>query len=133
MAQYTADVAPFINKEFTVTAQAGIYPDGSYHSGVDISTGIGTKGANLYSICNGTVIQSAYNAGGYGNYVIIKDSASDLAFLFAHMYELSNKKIGDTIMLGEQFGIEGATRKCNWSTYARRNAKLHKQWKQVDL
>lgn len=38
MADYTAKVAPFIDIEFYVTAQAGVYPDGSYHSGIDLAT-----------------------------------------------------------------------------------------------
>ena len=109
MADYTARVAPFINKTFYVTSQAGTYPDGTYHSGLDISTGKGTRGANLYSICNGIVIKKEYNEGGYGNYIIIKDNESNYAFLFAHMKNASNKNIGDNVSLGEQFGIEGAT------------------------
>lgn len=107
MADYTARVAPFINKTFYVTSQAGTYPDGTYHSGLDISTG--TRGANLYSLCNGTVIQKAYNEGGYGNYIIIKDNESNYAFLFAHMADPALKNVGDSIALGEQFGVEGAT------------------------
>ena len=109
MADYTARVAPFIKVTFYVTSQAGKYPDGSYHSGLDISTGTGTRGANLYSICNGTVIQKAYDGDGYGNYVIIKDNESNYAFLFGHMADPSTKNIGDSIKIGEQFGVEGAT------------------------
>lgn len=109
MVDYEARVAPFINVTFYVTSQAGVYPDGSYHSGLDISTGTGEKGANLYSICNGSVVAKNYDEDGYGNYIIIKDDESEWAFLFAHMYEASNKNVGDTIKLGEQFGIEGAT------------------------
>ena len=85
MADYNAKVAPFINVTFYVTAQAGIYPSGSYHSGIDISTGTGTVGNPLYSICNGTVIEKDYQANGYGNYIVIKDNESDFAFLFGHM------------------------------------------------
>lgn len=109
MADYEARVAPFIEVTFYVTSQAGKYPDGSYHSGLDISTGTGTRGANLYSICNGTVIQKAYDADGYGNYIIIKDNESKWAFLFGHMADPALKNIGDTIKIGEQFGVEGAT------------------------
>lgn len=82
---------------------------GGYHSGLDISTGTGIRGSNLYSICTGTVIGKGYQANGYGNYIIIKDNYSDYAFLFGHMYEPALKNIGETVQLGEQFGIEGAT------------------------
>lgn len=106
MADYTARILPFINKEAIVTAKAGVYPDQTYHSGVDLAT---PTNDILYSICNGTVVQKGYNAGGYGNYIIIKDNNSNYAFLFAHMKEPSNKNVGDNVAIGEQFGIEGAT------------------------
>lgn len=109
MAEYQARIAPFINIEFVVTAQAGIYPSGGYHSGVDISTGTGTRGSNLYSIVNGTVIRKDYNASGYGNFIIIKDDESDFAFLFAHMADPALFNAGDKIRIGEQFGVEGST------------------------
>ena len=109
MADYNAKIAPFINHVFYVTAQAGVYPSGGYHSGLDISTGTGTRGQNLYSICNGTVIRTAYNDGGYGYYIIIKDNESDYAFLFAHMCEPAHVSEGQQISKGQQFGVEGAT------------------------
>lgn len=109
MADYNAKVAPFIDTTFYVTAQAGIYPSGGYHSGIDLSTGTGTRGAILYSICNGTVIGTGYQPSGYGNYIIIKDDESKWAFLFAHMADSPLKNQGDKILLGEQFGVEGAT------------------------
>lgn len=109
MADYEARVAPFIDKTFYVTAQAGVYPSGGYHSGIDLSTGTGTRGENLYSICTGIVITVGYQAGGYGNYIIIKDDESDWAFLFGHMADTPLKSEGDKIELGEQFGVEGAT------------------------
>lgn len=109
MAQYTAKVAPFIDVTFYVTARAGQYPSGGYHSGCDLSTGTGTRGANLYSICNGTVLDKGYQASGYGNFIIIKDDQSDYAFLFGHMADPSNFEIGDKLKLGEKFGVEGTT------------------------
>lgn len=109
MADYEARVAPFINKTFYVTAKAGQYPSGGYHSGCDLSTGTGTRGEPLYSICNGTVIETGYQSGGYGNYIIIKDDESQWAFLFGHMADPALKSQGDKIKIGEQFGVEGTT------------------------
>lgn len=106
MADYNARVAPFINELFFVTAQAGVYPSGGYHSGLDISTGINSR---LYSICNGTVVGKGWQENGYGNYIIIKDNESDYAFLFGHMRDPALVDIGDTIGIGEQFGVEGTT------------------------
>lgn len=106
MGDYNARIAPFIDELFFVTAKAGIYPSGGYHSGLDISTGINSR---LYSICNGTVIGKGYQENGYGNYIIIKDNESDFAFLFGHMRDSALKEIGDNISIGEQFGVEGTT------------------------
>lgn len=116
MADYNARVAPLIDELFFVTAQAGVYPSGGYHSGVDISNGINSR---LYSICDGTVIFAGQqkdtdgNLIGYGNYIIIKDNNSDYAFLFAHMRDFPLKRTGDTILIGEQFGVERNNRKFN--------------------
>lgn len=60
MADYNANIAPFINKTFYITAQAGVYPSGGYHSGLDISTGANDP---LYSIVNGTVIHTGWQEG----------------------------------------------------------------------
>lgn len=109
MADYIAKVAPFINKEFYVSARAGQYPSGGYHSGCDLSTGTGTRGETLYSICNGTVIDKGYQANGYGNFIIIKDNDSEWAFLFGHMADPALLDIGDSIKIGQAFGIEGST------------------------
>lgn len=106
MADYNANVAPFINEVFYVTAKAGQYPSGGYHSGVDIAT---TTNSNVYSICNGTVLDVGFQPNGYGNFIIIKDNNSNYAFLFGHLRDVPLKSVGDTIQLGEQFGVEGST------------------------
>lgn len=106
MADYTANVAPFINVTFTVTAQAGVYPSGGYHSGLDISTG---SNDNVYSIVSGTVIEIGYQENGYGNYIIIKDNNSNYAFLYGHLRDVPLKQTGDSVQINEQVGVEGTT------------------------
>lgn len=106
MADYTANVAPFINVTFYVTAQAGVYPSGGYHSGLDISTG---SNDNVYSIVNGTVIEVGWQENGYGNYIIIKDNNSNYAFLYGHLRDVPLKQEGDIVQINEQVGVEGTT------------------------
>lgn len=55
------------------------------------------------------MIHKAYDAAGYGNYIIIKDSNSNYAFLFAHMREESPLNVGDSVQLNQYIGHEGAT------------------------
>lgn len=99
-----ARIAPFINVQFTVTSEWWEQPRN--HRGLDIATG---NNDILYSMCNGTIVYKGYEAGGYGNYIIIKDSTSNMGFLYAHMKEPSNKNLYDDVVIGEQVGIEGAT------------------------
>ena len=53
MAQYQARIAPFINKQFAITASQPYYSDGRTHGGLDISTGANDP---LYSMVTGTVL-----------------------------------------------------------------------------
>lgn len=108
MADYVANIAPFINIEFIVTSEFWEQPRN--HRGLDIAT-YNSAGTNvpLYSMCNGTVILKAYDATGYGNYIIMKDSTTGLGFLYGHLRDPSNKNEGDTVTIGEQVGIEGTT------------------------
>lgn len=60
-------------------------------------------------MCNGTIIRNAYNEGGFGNYIIMKDSSSNMGFLYAHMSEKSPLQVGDNISIGQYVGHEGTT------------------------
>lgn len=104
MADYNANIAPFINKEFTVTSEW--WEERSYyHKGLDISTGGNDP---LFSMFNGTVILKSYDADGYGNYIIIKDSTTGAASLYAHMKSVSVSQ-GQLVTKGQQVGLEGTT------------------------
>lgn len=57
---------------------------------------------------NGTIIDKGFNTA-RGNYVIMKDSTSGLAFLYQHMREETPLNVGDTVEIGMYVGDEGET------------------------
>lgn len=61
----------------------------------------------LYSPVSGKVIESKYNSGGYGNYIVI--DGGDIWILMGHMKDLSPYKKGDTVISGAFIGIMGGT------------------------
>lgn len=79
---------------------------GGYHSGLDISTGANDP---LYSIVDGVVYYTGYQANGYGNYIIIKDNNSNYAFLYGHMRDPAIVSVGQQVVMGQQVGVEGTT------------------------
>ena len=106
MADYNARIAPFINEVFYVTGAQPYYDDGTPHGGFDISTGTNSP---VYSMTSGTVLYSEYNTGGYGNCIIIQDTQTGTAILYAHLRDLPLKSEGDSVALLEQIGVEGTT------------------------
>ena len=106
MARQIVRILPFINKPAYITSVFWEDRGGRPHRGVDLSA----SGSNvpLYSMCNGTVIRKNYDATGFGNYIIMKDSTSGLGFLYAHMSSV-NVNVNDTVSVGSQVGIQGST------------------------
>lgn len=104
MADYNARIAPFINIVFYVTSAWWEQPRN--HRGIDLSTG---GNAPLYSMCNGFVYYKGYDATGYGNYLIIKDSTTGMGFLYGHLKDPTPLNQGDSVVIGQQVGIEGTT------------------------
>ena len=122
MAVEQARIAPFINKEFVVTSAQPYRNDGvTLHGGLDISTGANDA---LYSMVTGTVLYSQYNTGGYGNMIIMRDDTTGNAFLYAHMRDVSLKRVGDSVTVGEFVGYEGTT---GTST----GIHLHVEWQTI--
>lgn len=107
MADYEARIAPFINVTFYVTSEWWEQPRN--HRGLDIATPSALGNVPLYSMCNGTIVHKAFDADGYGNYIIMKDSTTGMGFLYAHMNEASSLNVGDTIQIGQFVGNEGTT------------------------
>lgn len=106
MADYVANVAPFINETFYVTSAQPYYPDGTPHGGFDISTGTNSP---VYSMTSGKVLYSEYNTGGYGNCIIIQDQTNGTTILYAHLRDLPLFNVGDNVPFLAQIGIEGTT------------------------
>lgn len=103
---YLARVLPFIRQIVTVTAPFGQYPSGGEHKGVDLSDG---QNSPLYSIVNGTITDKGYQANGFGNYIVMKDSQTEQGFLYGHMRDASPLNVGDSVSIGTFVGIEGTT------------------------
>lgn len=107
MADYEARIAPFINETFYVTSEWWEQPRN--HRGLDIATPSSLGNVPLYSMCDGTVVHKAYDADGYGNYLIMKDASTGMGFLYAHLSEPTPLSLGDTVQIGQQVGNEGTT------------------------
>ncbi|OPY60313.1 MAG: Murein DD-endopeptidase MepM [Pelotomaculum sp. PtaU1.Bin065] len=74
------------------------------HSGIDIGAGYGTA---ILAVADGVVTTAAYDAGGYGNYLII-DHGNGNKTLYAHMSQMS-VGVGQTVKQGQTIGFVGST------------------------
>lgn len=110
MADYEARIAPFINEIFYVTSIFGEErASGVLHKGIDIATPSAGGGANLYSMCNGTVVNVTNQPSGFGHYMIMKDAVTGMGFLYAHMKERTPLNVGDSVSIGQYVGFEGTS------------------------
>ena len=65
------------------------------------------KGVKILSAKSGVVLTSAYNKGGYGNYVVV-DHGNGNTTLYAHMSSRA-VKVGDVVKQGQVLGYVGTT------------------------
>lgn len=105
MADYEANIAPFINDTFYLTSPYGIDRGSHIHVGVDLAT---PNGSPLYSMVKGKIIANEFNSE-RGWLVIMKDDETGIAFLYQHLREASPLQIGDNVEIGEYVGYEGTT------------------------
>ncbi len=75
-----------------------------FHTGIDIGAGMGT---DILAANNGKVIASAYNAGGYGYYIMV-DHGGGIVTLYAHCSKLLVSK-GDVVVRGQTIAKVGST------------------------
>lgn len=98
---------PFTGK-FKVTcvylAKGNLWRNG-VHQGIDL---VGITNKNVYSICNGVVERAGWDAGGFGNYVRIKEDGTENRIYLAHLAQV-NVKVGQKVTYTTIVGIMGST------------------------
>lgn len=110
--QPVRNIAPFINKQFTVTSAWWVERWGTIHKGLDIATGGNDP---VYSMLTGYVIDKGGSPdSSTGYYIIIADKDNTSGYFgfatrYLHLKEPSIYNIGDHVEVGQQVGIEGAT------------------------
>jgi len=75
-----------------------------FHTGIDLGIAQGTPFTASF---DGVVVTAAYNAGGYGNFVII-DNGEGIRMLHAHAHQLF-VTAGQTVIQGQVIGTIGTT------------------------
>lgn len=79
--------------------------NGSYHYGIDIAA---AGGSQIIAAVGGKVVTNAYEANGFGYYVVIQQSDGIKAY-YGHMKQASFLKVGDTVKAGDTVGMVGST------------------------
>ena len=79
----------------------------TFHSGIDIAKPTGTE---LVSIIAGKVIQTGYDANGYGHYIVVEEERSKQTVLFGHCNSLIANE-GDEVKQGQTIAIIGSSGK----------------------
>ena len=74
------------------------------HNGLDIANKIGTP---IYAAEAGTVVEAAWNAGGYGYYIVI-DHGGGKKTRYGHLSKFATS-VGDEVEKGENIGFVGST------------------------
>lgn len=80
---------------------------GRQHKGIDIARTDHSTTPPIFAVDDGVVETAGFNAGGYGNQVVI-DHGNGLKVRYAHMSSL-NVSAGQSVSRGDQIGVMGAT------------------------
>lgn len=75
-----------------------------FHTGIDVST---TEGTPVLAAAAGVVVLAGFNAGGYGNYIVIAHGGG-LDTLYGHLDSIAVKQ-GQSVSIGQPIGTEGST------------------------
>lgn len=123
-------IQPVSDKDLTRVASGfgtridPVYKVPKFHAGLDFTAPVGTP---IYATADGVVTDAGYNAGGYGNRVII-DHGYGYETLYGHMYRIKAKK-GQHVKRGEVIGYVGSTGK---STGPHCHYEVHRSETPVD-
>ena len=123
-------IQPVSNKDLTHIASGfgyridPVYKVTKFHAGLDFAAPQGTP---IYATADGIVKEADYNAGGFGNHVLISHGYG-YETLYGHMYRIK-AKVGEKINRGEVIGYVGSTGK---STGPHCHYEVHKAGEPVD-
>lgn len=123
-------IQPVSNKELSRIASGfgyridPVYKVAKFHAGLDFAAPQGTP---IYATADGTVKEANYNAGGYGNHVIINHGYG-YETLYGHMYKIK-ARAGQRVKRGEVIGYVGSTGK---STGPHCHYEVHKSGERID-
>lgn len=101
-----------------------VYKVAKFHAGLDFAAPQGTP---IYATADGVIKEANYNAGGYGNHVVINHGYG-YETLYGHMYKIKAKP-GDHIKRGEVIGYVGSTGK---STGPHCHYEVHRSGERID-
>ena len=93
---------------------------GSFHYGLDLS-GANATGQPIYAADGGTVVTAGFDAGGYGNYVVI-DHGNGFESIYGHASKLLVSQ-GEKVAQGQLIALVGSTGR---STGAHCHFEVHK-------
>lgn len=77
----------------------------SFHEGIDIAKPMGTE---LMAIVDGNVLNTGYDADGYGHYVVIEAKKSKQTVLYGHCQSLLVRQ-GDQVKKGQTIALMGSS------------------------
>lgn len=123
-------IQPVSNKDLTRIASGfgyridPVYKVTKYHAGLDFTAPQGTP---IYATADGVVKEANYNAGGFGNHVVINHGYG-YETLYGHMVRIKTKQ-GQSVKRGEVIGYVGSTGK---STGPHCHYEVHKGGQAVD-
>jgi len=101
-----------------------VYKITKFHAGLDFAAQQGTP---IYATADGVVKEASYDAGGYGNHVVINHGYG-YETLYGHMYRIK-AKTGQRVKRGEVIGYVGSTGK---STGPHCHYEVHRSGQPVD-
>jgi murein DD-endopeptidase MepM/ murein hydrolase activator NlpD len=123
-------IQPVSNKDLSHIASGfgyridPVYKVAKFHAGLDFAAPIGTP---IYATADGIIKEADFNAGGYGNHVVI-DHGYGYETLYGHMFKVK-VHAGEAVKRGEVIGWVGSTGK---STGPHCHYEVHKNGQPVD-